>query len=89
MALLTILCSGFLDNFVNNFLKLYLFCFICSTKFVHAVQKSVVFLGGGWGGGGCRSLSMDSLLLSKTFVIVSVMKMGIFKSYVTLFWMIF
>jgi hypothetical protein len=57
-ALLTIFCGGFLDDFlrrlfVYNFLRLYLFCFICSTKFVHAVQKSVaVFRGGGGGGGG-------------------------------------
>ncbi len=65
MALLTIFCGGFLDNFlqlcwqsfaaaflddfVDNFLQLYLFCFICSTKYVHAVQKSVArFERGGW-----------------------------------------
>ncbi len=64
MALLTILCGGFLDDFVDkfscgfldhfvdNFLRLYLFCFICSTKFVHPVQKSVAFFRGGGGGGG-------------------------------------
>ncbi len=30
------------------------------------IQKSVaIFEGGGWGRGGCKSYSMDSLLLSK------------------------
>jgi hypothetical protein len=38
---------GFLEDFVDNFLRLYLFCFIGSTKFVHAVQKSVAFFRGG------------------------------------------
>ncbi len=51
MALLTILCGGFLDDFVDNFLRLYLFCFICSPKFVHAVHKSVAFFRGVWGEG--------------------------------------
>jgi hypothetical protein len=38
---------GFLDNFVynfygflDNFLRLFLFCFLCSTNLVSAVQKS-------------------------------------------------
>ncbi len=66
MTFLTIF-YGFLDDF----LQLYLFCFICSTKFVDAVQKSVaIFEGGvwnrGWGVCVCKSYSMDSLLLSKT-----------------------
>jgi hypothetical protein len=47
MALLTFFCGGFLDDFVDNFYG-FLFCFICSTKFVYAVQKSVArFEGGG------------------------------------------
>jgi hypothetical protein len=81
MTLLTIFCGGFLDDFDDNFLRQhlkttlltlfygFLFCFICSTKFVHAVQKSAARFEGvcvklGWEGG-CKSYSMDSLLLSK------------------------
>jgi hypothetical protein len=54
MTLLTIF-YGFLDDF----LQLYLFCFIRSTKFVYAVRSSSMqyksllpFLRGGGGGGG-------------------------------------
>ncbi len=59
--------------FLDDFLQLYLFCFICSTKFVNAYKvrqcnTKVCCRFWGWGGGGvcvCKSYSMDSLLLSK------------------------
>ncbi len=47
MALLTIF-NGFLDDF----LQLFLFCFLCSTYFVSTVQKSDYLFKGG-----CKSLS--------------------------------
>ncbi len=62
---------GFLDNFVynfygflDNFLRLFSFCFLCSTNFVSAVQKSdYLFLGGV---GVCVKVSpRTALLLSK------------------------
>ncbi len=86
-TLLTIF-YGFLDDFVDNFFygfQTIFYSFICSTKVVQykvrtCIQKSVArFEGGGecmklggGGRGGCKSYSMDSLLLSKKQFCLSV-----------------
>jgi hypothetical protein len=57
VALLTIF-YGFLDDF----LQLYLFCFICSTKFIHAVQKSVAHFEGGVYETGGRCVCVKAIL---------------------------
>ncbi len=56
----------FVDNFLRLFrrffLQLYLFCFICSTKFVNAVQKSVAVFEGGVGEGGPGCVCVKAIL---------------------------
>jgi hypothetical protein len=55
-------CGGFLDDFIDTFLRLFVLLYMQYKVRQHSTKVCCTFWGGG---GGCKSYSMDSLLLSK------------------------